>query len=295
MKKQGIKITLIILLLLKVSSPSFSQAGEKIAPNLQLQYFNITDEIKSLKATLIYSSNRMELPLPGMKISFYSGAPDNNLIGSVITDENGIAAITLSDYKTIPTNAEEFWTFNAEFPGNDSIEGTSAEISIKDLNFVMSLSEADSIKTITLNVTTIRDGIEMPVSGEIVMIYVPRMFSLLPVGEVTLNESGTASIEFPSDLPGDKEGMITIISKLEEHPDFGNIERKVSQKWGVPTEYSVPTAHRALWTKTPPMWMIVTLSILLTGVWGHYLFAIISLFLIKREAKRKKARDEYKL
>jgi hypothetical protein len=37
------------------------------------------------------------------------------------------------------------------------------------------------------------------------------------------------------------------------------------------------------------------LSILLTGVWGHYLFAIISLFLIKREAKRKKARDEYKL
>ena len=295
MKNQGIKIPLIILLFLIISSPSFSQAGEKISPYFQLQHFNITDEIKSLKATLTYSSNRMELPLPGMKISFYSGAPGQNLIGSGLTDENGIAGVSLDDYKSLQTNADGFWTFSAGFPGNDSIDGTSAEISIKDVSFVMLLSEADSIKTITLNVTTIQNGKEIPVSGEMVMIYVPRMFSLLPVGEVTLNESGTASIEFPSDLPGDREGMITIISKLEEHPEFGNIERKTSQKWGVPTEYSVPATHRALWTKTPPMWMIVTLSILLTGVWGHYLFAIISLFLIKREAKRKKARDEFRL
>jgi len=295
MKNQGIKIPSIILLLLIVSSPSFPQAGVKISPYFQLQYFNITDEIKGLKATLTYSSNRMELPLPGMKISFYSGATSQNLIGSGLTDENGIAGVTLADYRSLQTNAEGFWTFSAEFTGNDSIYGTSSEISIKDVSFVMSLSEVDSIKTITLNVTSIQNGKEVPVSGEMVMIYVPRMFSLLPVGEVTLNESGSASIEFPSDLPGDREGMITIISKLEEHPDFGNIERKISKKWGVPNEYSVSASHRALWTKTPPMWMIVTLSILLTGVWGHYLFALISLFLIRREAKKKKARDEYRL
>jgi hypothetical protein len=40
--------------------------------------------------------------------------------------------------------------------------------------------------------------------------------------------------------------------------------------------------------------MIYTLTILLSGVWGHYLFAIISLIRIKMEAKRK-ARKEYKI
>ena len=57
--------------------------------------------------------------------------------------------------------------------------------------------------------------------------------------------------------------------------------------WGTPTDYSVPVSHRALWTKTAPKWMIYTLSILLAGVWGHYLFAIISLIRIKREADYK--------
>jgi hypothetical protein len=38
------------------------------------------------------------------------------------------------------------------------------------------------------------------------------------------------------------------------------------------------------------MWMIITLSILLMGVWGHYFFAIISLIRIKIEAKREKQR-----
>jgi hypothetical protein len=34
--------------------------------------------------------------------------------------------------------------------------------------------------------------------------------------------------------------------------------------------------------------MIYTLSVLLSGVWGHYLFAIISLIRIRINAKKKK-------
>lgn len=158
----------------------------------------------------------------------------------------------------------------------------------------MTLSEVDSIKTITLKGITLSGGKEVPAAGELVMIYVPRMFSLLPIGEASLDDQGSASIEFPPDLPGGKKGEVTIISKIEEHPDFGNIEKREIINWGIPTEYSVPDTHRALWTKTPPTWMIITLSILLTGVWGHYIFAIVSLILIKKDAKRKKAKEEYK-
>ncbi len=53
------------------------------------------------------------------------------------------------------------------------------------------------------------------------------MFSLLPIGEATLDEYGTASLEFPSDLPGDREGNLTIIARFEENPAFGNVEKKI--------------------------------------------------------------------
>jgi hypothetical protein len=85
------------------------------------------------------------------------------------------------------------------------------------------------------------------------------------------------------------------VARFLEHPSFGTVERKVTEKWGTVNSFSVPVIHRALWTKTAPMWMIITLSVLLTGVWGHYMFAIISLILIRIDAKRKKAKDEYKL
>ncbi len=97
-----------------------------------------------------------------------------------------------------------------------------------------------AIKTISLTAFKSENNKDIPVSGESVMVYVPRMFSLLPVGEATLDENGTASLEFPSDLPGDTAGNLTIISKFEEHPDFGNVERRIVQKWGVPFVNSTP-------------------------------------------------------
>ena len=52
------------------------------------------------------------------------------------------------------------------------------------------------------------------------------MFSLLPIGELTLDDAGTATMEFPSDLPGDKEGNLVIIAKIEENATFGNVEKE---------------------------------------------------------------------
>ena len=295
MENQILRTTFILSLLILGPVSSFAQEKSAITPYIQLQYIKNSADERMLQTTLTYSVNRMEVPLPGMEISFYSGSVKKGELASVKTDEKGIARLPLGSGIRLDLENDGSWAFSSEFKGNDTIEAATSAIKVKDVRLEMTVSDTDSVKTIILKAVTSEKGKELPVSGEAVKIYVPRMFSLLPLGEVTLDEKGTGSLESPADLPGDTVGNITIISRFEDHPVFGNVERRMVQKWGVPTNYSVPVTHRALWTKTPPMWMIITLSILLTGVWGHYLFAVISLIIIKIESKRKAAKDEYRL
>lgn len=280
----------ILISLLLISSVNlFCQESEKISPSISLQYIKNNNDSCMLKATLTFSKNRMANPLPGAVITLYAGK--GRILKELITDTKGTAVVALVKQDMVYDN-DGMWPFSASFAGNDSIEAGSADISIRDAALTMTFDEVDSIKKVNLHADKYEKGKMIPAAGEMLTVYVPRMFSLLPLGDATFDEGGNASIDFPSDLPGDKDGNITIIAKFEDHPEFGNIEKTAVMKWGIPPVPSAHISHRALWTKTAPRWMIYTLTILLTGVWGHYMFALISLVRIKRDAKKHKPVDE---
>lgn len=293
MYRKILRYLLLTVTLTIIPVISFSQ--EIISPYVTLQYFKNTENQRILRTILTYSENRMEVPIAGMDISFYSDAGERELLAMAVTNEKGIAEYKLPEDMDIPSDADGYWAFSSEYEGNDTIEAGISELAVMDIDLEMTLAEIDSIKTVTLHVTTVENGEPVPVAGEMIIIYVPRMFSLLPVAEAFTDDYGDASVEFPSDLPGDIEGNLKIIARFDDHPMFGTVERSIDKKWGVPTEYAVPTSHRALWTHMPPTWMIITLLILLTGVWAHYMFAVISLWLIRRDAKRKEAKDNYRM
>jgi hypothetical protein len=293
MKNNILNAVLLVISFLLISLTCISQEKTKITPSVQLQYLKNTNDQRILKTSLTYSKNRMEIPVQGMEISFFQGAGKKDLIATAVTDNKGVAKIVLGNDIKLSSDNAGLWSFGSVYKGNDTIEAGASDITVKDVRLELSFNLADSIKTLSVSAMTETDGKEKPVSAEVVKIYVPRMFSLLPLGEITLDEKGTGVLEFPNDLPGDSLGNITVISKIEENATFGNVERSSVIKWGTPTDYSQPTAHRALWTKTAPRWMIYTLSVLLAGVWGHYLFAIISLIRIRIDAKRQ-AKKEYR-
>jgi hypothetical protein len=286
------RILLLSAIIILFTVTAFSQ-DEIISPYVTLQYSKTTDNQRILKTILTYSRNRMELPLPGMEISLYSDAGERELLARSTTNEKGVTEFVIPDNMRLTLDSDGAWDFTSEFDGNDTIEAGSSEIAIKDVDLEMELSVIDSIKTVTLSAFTSENGEKTPVAGELVMIYVPRMFSLLPVAEAYLDDNGETSVEFPSDLPGDSVGKLTIIARFDDHPTYGSVEKSITENWGVPTSYAPPDEHRALWTHMPPTWMIFTLLILLAGVWGHYMFAVISLILIHRDAK-KRAKEEYR-
>jgi hypothetical protein len=286
---EKLKKFILISLLLISSVNLFCQESEKISPSVSLQFIRNTDDSCMLKATLTYSKNRMANPVPGAAITLYAG--NGRSLKEIKTDTKGTAVLALGKQDMVYDNSG-MWPFSASFAGNDSIEAGSANISIRDAALTMTFDEVDSVKKVNLHAVKYDNGKMVPAAGEMLTVYVPRMFSLLPLGDATFDEEGNASIDFPPDLPGDKDGNITIIAKFEDHPEFGNIEKTAVMKWGVPPVPSAHLSHRALWTKTAPRWMIYTLTILLTGVWGHYMFALISLVRIKRDANKHKPVDE---
>lgn len=284
---RALSTTLLAILISGITSNiSFSQEKKKITPYIQLQYFSDNDGQKSLRTTLTYSKNRMELPLPGMNIAFYSGEKSKLKIAEIVTDNKGISNLLLADLKGIAADAAGKYHFSSLFEGNDTIESSNSELAVKDISLLMELSTVDSTRKVILSASAIENGRKIPVKGEVVQVYVTRMFSLLPLGEVTLDDSGSGSLDFPSDLPGDKEGNLTVIAKIEENPAYGNLEKRQNIKWGKIETSKIPSGHRALWTKTAPRWMIYTLTILLAGVWGHYMYTIICIIRIKRASKK---------
>ena len=259
--------------------------AEPIDPVMEMFYLKDTDGRGNLKITMVNYVNRLPVPLPGLEIDFYAGEDSLVSLGSASTDEEGLAILTLSGGRNLPAGADGSVRYFAEFTGTDNILPMDYEIYINDVNLEMSLKLVDSVKTVFVRAYTLVDGEEVPVPDEDVYVYVRRMFMDLPIGEDFLDENGEFITEVPDDIPGNASGDIEVIARFNEHYLFGTVEKRQTVTWGVPTEYDYAVAQRTLWTQIAPLWMVITLSVLLAGVWGHYIYVVVQLIRLKKIAR----------
>lgn len=132
----------------------------------------------------------------------------------------------------------------------------------------------------------INDSIGKSVEEIDLFFYVQRTFSLLPIGDYfnTTDENGEVRVEFPSDLPGDSAGNVTVIVKLLEAEEFLDSEIKETINWGVPTYFSPKDNLRTLWTAgaNAPISLLLLVNILIAAVWGVIFFIIYKIYLISK-------------
>jgi hypothetical protein len=283
-----------------ISCVAFSQSAKKrISPRISLDYFNKEDNSRILQASLYVIENRERVPISNEKVYFFLGdASDNQVLDSIITDADGVAQyIFAEDYK-FPIDEDRKVKITAQFNGNKTYTGKSADIEIKEIMMELFLSEINAEKSIAVRGYELGDGNEMvPIEDAEVTFYIPRYFNNQLIGKSEFVD-GRSKIQFPENIAGDTIGNISIIARIEDHEFYGNVERKVENfRWGttVPIEedkslmtiqITIPT--RALWHTNAPLWMIITLIVLLTGVWSHYIYVIINLFRMKNLSKKKK-------
>lgn len=282
-----IKILIIGISLLLGSAIHLTAQDEEIekkSPDLTFAIKKLNDGRFELKSRLSLYENRIDIPVSGAEIEFTIG--NTIKIEGNKTDKYGNAYAYIQPGVFLPRDKDGVITANAEFLGNDSYEAASAEFIFTETKIVLSCELEDTIKTAKVSVFKVgNDGKETPVSDESIIVSVQRMFSRLPIGEASLDAEGNGMVEFPDDLPGDSLGNLHVIAYFNEHEIFGNSEAEAIAPWGIPKQ-KVHVTHRALWTQIAPLWMIVSLTILLVGVWAHYIYVIAQLIIIRIKGKK---------
>lgn len=233
------------------------------------------------------------VPVFDAGINFYNVTADEDLLlGTIKTDEEGTAKLTLPENQTYTTDADGYINFKAVFEGTDGLDSEGAELAVKDVFLELNLEEIDSVRTVVLNAYTL-DSLKtkIPLEDTNIKFAVAGFISNLPIQEGTM-EGGEFQFQFPENISGDKNGNIGVIASILDSDEFGNVIQKKSINWGINKKLEIES--NKLWSEVAPIWMYVVLSILLIGVWTNYAYSIYNLFKIKNEGKELELKSEHK-
>jgi len=267
---------------------TFAQDQEPLRIYLDIMCYQNSSGI-DLKATVRarIGENRKIMPVSDIPISFYNITDSIEVkLGTAISNDKGESIYTVTAESDLFWNQNGAYTFSATFEGNERFNGATKKMSIKEARIEIAFTEVDSVKVISAIAYAIdqSDSDKILLDGIDLSFYVPGSFSLYRIGEAELKD-GVCNVEFPVTLPGDSEGNLTIIARIEESDDYGFVEGSAVKDWGMVRETIVPEERRGLGDTDAPLWMTYTLIVLLSAVWIHYLYIFVVIYLIKKDSK----------
>src|SRR6187399_3038153 len=244
------------------AKPEIKEAST-YAPLIEFVSVQKNDNSVDLKTSVKAKINGTLTKLAGFKIEFTIGTDSTaKKLGEVITDSRGVAILNCNPDQ-LTTDKEGKLNFKASLAGKDSIESAEELVSVKRARLEITPVKEDSLLTVKVKLIDLGTGTEQAVPET--------------------DEAGEATIEIPNNLPGDAQGNITLLAKLDENEVYGNLEAAVTQPWGAPVSDELKALPRSLWSTLPPLWMPITFLILMTAVWGHYIVIIFELFRLRKE------------
>ncbi len=250
-------------------------AQDKIGLDITMMYSKGADGSIVLTAE-VYDEEEYEAVMD-LDFQFISVDVDSeSLLGTSRSNEDAIVILSNIQMENILVGEESLMTFR--ITGENETYSGSHEIEVRYVDLDLNFDIVDSVKILSVNLTGSNgEGVE---DGEI-YFFVPRLYGDLPIGEVWTDEDGYDEMKFPTDIPGDENGGLTVIARIVESDDFGSIEVREEIDWGIPTATEA-LQDRNLWSPNAPLWMVITFAILITGVFVHYGWVVINLLKIKK-------------
>jgi hypothetical protein len=263
--------------------PAAKEESSLTTPSVEFISVQKADNTIDLKATMKAKIKGSLIKLYSMKIVFFAVTDSaEKELGSVITNISGIAMLNCNADR-LTTDKEGKLHFKASFAGNKSLEPAEESVAVKRAKLIITPVKGDSLLSVQLKLVELSTGTETVIPETDLGVYVKRSFNPLKIAEGKTDANGELSVEIPNNLPGDAKGNITLLARLDDNELYGNLEAAAVQPWGIPVSDQIKELPRALWSPHPPLWMIITFTILVTAVWGHYIVIVYELFRLRKE------------
>jgi Ni/Fe-hydrogenase subunit HybB-like protein len=124
---------------------------------------------------------------------------------------------------------------------------------------------------------------DSPVEGARVEFLVERTFGEMTLGEDVTLDDGTAGVPFPVGLRGGADGELRVVAEVREPAAFAGTRGESTLPGGEPLVISSePWPPRALWASGARPELLLSIGVLLLGVWSTYAFVLVQLSRISR-------------
>ena len=286
MKKNNI-LSIAIALLCLIGLSVVAQNTTKNDLLLSVSYFNNNNQTQFLVAHAKCKIEGKFQLIPKVEVSFYitNDSTASNFLGKAITSENGEATLM------IPPSAKSEWikspkqNFEVVSKASNLYDETKANTPISKAKLKIETSDD---KKITVTVLEQKDTAWTVVKGVDLKVAIKRLDGDLNVSETqtyTTDSTGTIAADFKRDsLPGDAQGNLTLIAKVEDNDTYGNLTVEKTVSWGSKSQYSNNYDMRTLFARRghSPIWLELLAYSIIGVVW------IILIYLIGQIRKIKK-------
>ncbi len=266
---------------------AYLQNPEKAPIRIYLEHFKSLDK-NQLSVRVLAKINKRYKPASGVEVALYaSEISAAQLVGTITTASDGTGIYTFNKEQREVAESTKTATYYAVVNESEKFKAKETKITIRQVNLDAHYLIEDSIKQIQVYVTeTDSVGNKTPQKKVKIKFLVERPLSPLPIGgdyHVT-DKKGSASVEFPDDLPGGAEGYVKLLVRIVENDDYGTVEVSDVKQWGIPTFYSDITAKRSLWASgaNVPIPLLIGIFSLIIVVWGMIFYMIYKIFMIRK-------------
>ena len=275
-----------VILLSFFSIASFAQDAKNDLM-LSMGYYNnnnLTQYIVAHAKTKIDGKFQM---VPDVTVKFYinNDSAATNLLGTAVTNDKGDAVLMM------PPSAKAEWMKSAKH--TFAIVSTASKLydeakATVDVSKAKLKIDTTDDKKLIVTLLELKDTAWVPVKAVDLKVAIKRLDGDLNVNETatyTTDSTGTITAEFKRDsLPGDKEGNLTLIAKVEDNDIYGNLTAERVVKWGSKFQYVSQFDKRTLFARRghSPWWLELLAYAIVVSVWGVLIYLIGQIRKIKK-------------
>jgi hypothetical protein len=246
---------------------------------------------------LVYSKVKLDKrkfeTVAGVPVKIYLDKQDeSSLLGKTVTDDKGKGAVYLPASLKSIWDSQDSHTFLAYSDPKKPYDETSSELKITKARISIDTLNEDETRSVVVKVEEMSNGKWVPANEVELKACVKRMDGDLSVNDkvsFTTDTSGQITAEFHRDsIPGDANGNIVLVGKVEDNDNFGNLYIEKSVKWGAPFKYVSNFNERTLFATRDkaPGWLIFIAVLIVTIVWGTMIYLIFQIFKIRKLGKQ---------